>query len=127
MDLRKKYRTFRNLALAAVLVGTTGCAGSLVALPFAPPKDVPASIVREKTVYTPTKPAKVEPLLAVVRFPARIEDRAEPVMAKAYSEQYLNAPKGYQGFSSRGAIDPFDNKGAHQQMLVRSTYFAAEM
>lgn len=127
MDLKKIYRNFRDLAFAAVLAGTASCAGSFVALPFAPPKDVPQSILREQTVYAPAKPAKVQPLLAVVRFPGRIEDRAEPVMARAYSEQYLNAPKGYQGFSSRGAIDPFDNKGGHQQMLVRSTYFAAEM
>jgi hypothetical protein len=48
-------------------------------------------------------------------------------MAKAYKEQYLNIPKGYEGSVPNNGKNPFSNHAAHQQMIVRSTYFAAEM
>src|SRR5438046_8405847 len=69
--------------VAALTIG--GCALSL-----APPKDVPGSLLRDKTIYAPQKPAKAQPVLATIRFPARVEQRAELLLEKAYREQYLN-------------------------------------
>lgn len=126
MDLRRITDQLHYIMMLLLTFAMTGCAGSLVALPLAPPKDVPVSILRESTTYAPSKPAKLQPLLAIVRFPARIEDSAEPVMARAYKEQYLNVPKG-PTWNESDEKTPFDNEYAHQQMLVRSTYFAAEM
>jgi hypothetical protein len=99
---------------------TGGCALSL-----APPKDVPGSLLRDRTVYAPQKPAKAQPLLAVIRFPARVEQRAETLLKKAYREQYFNISKSAN--SSRGTVkNELDNDAPDQQMIVRSTYFAVE-
>jgi len=127
MKNQNLLKSLFNLAILLASFTVTGCAGSLIALPFAPPKDVPAAIQANGVAYAPAKPAKVQPLLVVVRFPTRIEDRAEPLMAKAYQEQYLNISKGYTGGSSKKTKDPFENETPHRQMLVRSTYFAMEM
>src|SRR5947207_14900869 len=105
--------------VAALTIG--GCALSL-----APPKDVPGSLLRDKTIYAPQKPAKAQPVLATIRFPARVEQRAELLLEKAYREQYLNISKDPS--SSRGTLKgELDNDAPDQQMIVRSTYFTVEL
>ena len=116
----------RLAILSLPFLTLTGCytAGMIGASFYHPPTVVPARIKGPEAVYSPKSGSGSQPaFLVIVRYPAKIDPKAESIFKRSVEDKYLTAPKG----SMVGRRVFNFNPNPHRHTITRSTYHAIEL